>query len=65
MNPKNTSRSPSRRTLPRTRGDEPGIVDAGIFEYDLYPAHAGMNPTSASSSLQSTPLPRTRGDEPT
>src|SRR5690606_1689993 len=49
---------------PRTRGDQPGLVEVDDGTPDLLPAHAGINPSTNASPGTPCPPPRTRGDQP-
>ena len=50
--------------VPRARGDEPYLSDAGPFMVQVFPAHAGMNRTRRPAAGLKHRVPRARGDEP-
>ena len=64
MSPTRQVRSPALRSLPRTRGDEPGLLIRGFQVQKVCPALAGMSPVWSAVRLLVSSLPRTRGDEP-
>ncbi len=51
-------------TAPRTRGDDPEMLDNLLKGIDLLPAPAGMIPARAPRQRRPDPAPRTRGDDP-
>ena len=50
--------------VPRTRGDEPEMLQQMYGMDGLFPAHAGMNRLRISRKKGVFTVPRTRGDEP-
>ena len=53
-----------RKSVPRTRGDEPYIGTPLMGLFCVFPARAGMNRWPISLAASGSRVPRTRGDEP-